>query len=140
MIYFIRPLKVAIDLDGDTFARGRERECPPGTMMVDWLVADPHTTQTRFEPDATVHYRPANLLHLNAYDLVSVVTVMQAIGWLTSKRYHKPFYGNPDDALTAAGRVVFPNLPVAGESAYFRNRQFRARPDAWLALHGLTRK
>lgn len=57
MIYFIKPLRVCMDFEEETY--WADRKCPNGAIEIDLITIDPGNTVTN-HAEATVDYKPKN--------------------------------------------------------------------------------
>lgn len=135
MIYYMRKLKIAVDFETSTFMR--LDKCPDNATAVDSMVVEPGNTVTRAEA-ITVNMRPAVVLHLNAFDMVTVATILGTLGLLKpSRRFYSLFHGNPIGGFRNVCRTAF-DLPAPGECGMYKQRQYNSQPDDWQALRALA--
>lgn len=131
MTYYIRKFKVAVNFQTRTFMC--LDKCPDNATVVDLITVEPGNTATRAEA-VTVNMRPAVVLHLNAFDMVTVVTVLGTLGMLKpSRRFYALFHGCPKDGFRNVCRAAF-DLPAPGECGAWKARQLASRPEDWQAL------
>lgn len=130
MEVYIKPLRVSINFADESITKyDHMRYVPKNIARVDYVVAAPECSKTRIE--SSTFGTPITFLHVDAYDLLSVITVAQMLGKFNKRRL---FYGCPDDALRNLGRTALPWLDAPGETAVWRSRARAARPAEWAAI------
>lgn len=130
MELFLKPLLVSIDFTDESIIKyDHIRYVPKNIARVDYIVAAPECSKTRIESSA--FGSPMTFLHVDAYDLLSVITVAKMLGKFNKRRL---FYGCPDDALRNLMRIALPWLAAPGETVVWRNRARAARPVEWAAV------
>lgn len=138
MKFYLVPLRAEIDLDKPAVAYGAKASEYRDLPQIDYLAVDPMNTERRIE-HRTLHVRPAILLHLSAYDCLTVLTAVGIVwqdrrGRLPAQReIYGLFIDNPHDALRAVCNLAA-NRALPGEMELAQKRQYLSNPEGWLSV------
>lgn len=140
MEYWIKALKGVVNFADEEFMPMKATEARrAGFIIIDHMCAEPNVRHTHHESR-----NMANYLHLNAYDLSTIIHAVFELSGRNARRMEsrlrRAFYGNSVDAEKNAVRCAFPTVSAPGETAYWRSRAFAADPARWAGLHAAPRQ